>query len=121
MADIDYAAKATTATALLHKFGGPVTLQAIESGGVYNPDTGEFEQTTTDYLTVGAKFNYLQDHIDGTVIQKSDQELYLSAEGIPTPSTSHKIIIGSKAYAILAVQAIEPYDVPLLYILQIRA
>jgi len=120
MADIDYAAKATAATALLRKFGGPVTLRQILPGE-YDPGTGEFNQQIIDWPAVGAKFNYQQDHIDGTLIQKRDQELYLAAEDIPTPDTGHQIIIGSKTYVILTVQAIEPYDIPLLYILQIRA
>ncbi len=119
MADIDYAAKAATATKLLQKFGGPITLrQTIQ--GEYDPDTGQVGQEIIDWPTFGAKFNYVQDHIDGTLIQRSDQELYMAAENIPPPTTAYQVIVGTKTYPIITVQAVEPYNVPLLYILQIR-
>lgn len=89
--------------------------------GEYDIETGEFVDEIIDYPVHGVKFNYEQDTIDGTMIQTNDQELYISAQGIPKPQTAFKIIIEDKTFAILNVQAIEPYNVPVLYVLQIRS
>jgi hypothetical protein len=119
MAAIDYTAKATTAAKLIEKFGGPVTLR--EPGeDEYVPGVGMVPGEPVDWPAAGVKFNYEQDAIDGTLIQQLDQELYLSAVDIPRPNTTHKIIIGSAQFSIITVGSIEPYDVPILYILQIR-
>lgn len=119
MASIDYAAKAAAAAKMLTKFGGEVTLREVKPGA-YNPVTEEFEQEIVDTLCIGVKFNYQIDIIDGIQIQKTDQELYLATQGAPRPTLDHTVVIDGTSYTVIAVQVIEPYDVPILYILQIR-
>ncbi len=120
MPTIDYAAKAKSAAKLLEKFGGPITLRQIIPGE-YNPSTNQMtEETIIDKLAVGVVLNYEQDVIDGTRIQSDDREIYLGADGLDTPTTTDKVVIGSSVFSILNVQAIQPYDVPVLYLLQAR-
>lgn len=119
MAEIDYAQKARDALRLIVKYGGPVTLREVRAGE-YNPDTGTVEDEVIDWPAMGVKTQYRQDVIDGTLIQRSDEELYLAAPGLPRPNTIHKIVIGAAVYSVISVQQLEPHDIPVLYVLQLR-
>jgi hypothetical protein len=120
----DYAKKARETDAKLRKKGGTVTLRRIALGDD-DPDTGKPIKTVTDYTAAGVKLSYEADRIDGTLIQSGDQELYLSplqlnGQPLPAPTVGYLVLIAGVQFAIGPVQKIEPVDVPVLYILQLK-
>ena len=120
----DYAKKARETDAKLRKKGGTVTLRRIVLGDD-DPDTGKPIKTVTDYTAAGVKLNYSADRIDGTLIQSGDQELYLSplqlnGQPLPAPTVGDLVLIAGVQYAIGPVQKIEPVDVPVLFIVQLK-
>jgi len=115
----DYSHKARQALAMIVRYGGPVMLREVRPGQ-YDPSTGTVVDEVIDWPAMGFKQNYRQDVVDGTLIRQTDEELYLAAPGLPRPATSHKLVIGSLEYSVITVQAIEPYDIPVLYVLQLR-
>lgn len=121
----DYAKSAASANRMLSKAGGPVTLRRSVPGA-YNTDTGTMgAAVVTDYPGIGAKFGYSAQAVNGTLIQSGDQQLYLSAiqvngSAMPAPTIADLIVIGSAVFSIAAVGKIEPTDIPVLFILQIR-
>ncbi|MYN42739.1 hypothetical protein GTP55_25680 [Duganella sp. FT109W] len=120
----DYAKKARDADAKLRKKGGTVTLRRIVLGDD-DPDTGKPIKTVTDYTATGVKLNYEAERIDGTLIQAGDQELYLSplqlnGQPLPAPTVGDLVLVAGVQYAIGPVQKIEPVDVPVLYIVQLK-
>ena len=119
MAEIDYAQKARDALRLLVKYGGPVTLREVRPGQ-YDPSTGTVVDEVIDWPAMGVKTHYRLEDIDGTLIQRTDEELYLVAPGLPRPTTGHKLLVGPKEYHVISVQALEPYDTPVLFVLQLR-
>lgn len=119
MPAIDYAQKARDALRLLVKYGGPVTLREVRPGQ-YDPSTGTVVDEVIDWPAMGVKTNYRLEDIDGTLIQRTDEELYLAAPGLPRPTTAFRLLIGSVEYQVISVQVLEPYDTPMLYILQLR-
>ena len=120
----DYAKKARETDDKLRKKGGAVTLRRIVLGDD-DPDTGKPTRIVTDHTAAGVKLNYSADRIDGTLIQSGDQELYLSplqlnGLAMPAPTVGDLVLIAGVQYAIGPVQKIEPVDVPVLYILQLK-
>jgi len=121
----DYAQDAADAHAMLLEDGGPVTLRRTVPGE-YDTETGTMgEPSDTDYPGIGAKFGYSAQAMAGALIQSGDQELYLSAiqasgSAMPAPTIADKIVIGSAVFSIASVGKIEPTDVAVLFILQIR-
>lgn len=120
----DYAKKARETDAKLRKKGGTVTLRRIVLGDD-DPDTGKPTRDEQDYDAAGVKLNYDADRIDGTLIQSGDQELYLSplqlnGQPLPEPMFGDLVLIAGAQYAIGQVQKIEPTDVPVLYIVQLK-
>lgn len=120
----DYAKKARETDAKLRKKGGTVTLRRTVLGE-YDTNTGKPSKTVTDYTAAGVKLSYDAERVDGTAIQSADQELYLSplqlnGEWLPSPTTADLILIAGVSYAIKSPGKIEPVDVPVLHILQLR-
>lgn len=120
----DYAKKARDTDAKLRKKGGTVTLRRIVLGDD-DPDTGKPDRDELNYTAAGVKLNYSADRIDGTLIQSGDQELYLSplqlnGQALPAPTAGDLILIAGVQYAIGTVQKIEPVDVPVLFIVQLK-
>jgi hypothetical protein len=120
----DYTKKALATDAKLRAKGATVTLRHIVLGDD-DPDTGKPVRTVTDHAAAGVKLNYSADRIDGTLVQSGDQELYLSplqldGQPLPEPTVGDLILIAGVKYAIGPVQKIEPTDIPVLYILQLK-
>lgn len=94
------------------------------SPGTYNPDTGEYEggtEPSTDvYTAPGVKIGYEQSDVDGTLIQRGDQQLYVPALGFVRPVTNEQITVGTTACTVIGVEVLAPGDTDILYIIQVR-
>lgn len=93
--------------------------------GEYDPAIGRAPQKSVDHEAIAAFFDYSQRDIDGTVIRQGDRRV-LMAPDVPRPKTGDSVIVPAvdapeAVYGIVAVRAVEPALVPLLYILQARA
>jgi len=121
----DYAKTAARADQSLRRKGAIVTLRR-EAPGEYDPETGgPGTGTVTEYLGTGVKLNYEAENIDGTLIQRGDQQLLLSplqrdGTPMPTPTVADLVLVGGVAYTIANVGDLQPVDVSLLFTLQLR-
>lgn len=92
--------------------------------GTYNPETGEFdggtEPAATTYTASGVKIGYAQSDIDGTLIQRGDQQIYVPALGFVRPVTNEQITVGTTVGTVIGVEVLAPGDTDILYIIQVR-
>lgn len=115
-----YTGIAATAHRLLTQFGGPVTLTRTVPGA-YNPATGQTDPaTTTTYSGTGAKFDYSQRDIDGTLIRMGDQRVYMSVEGMTTPQTGDTLTAGGRTFQVVASRPLNPAGTVVLHDVQVR-
>lgn len=116
----DYARARATAERLLTTFGavGAIRRQAPGSGPSYDPGS----PVLTDHPATVAVTAYTAREIDGTRIRSGDRKVLVSAKGLPVePTTSDKLVESSgTAWTIVAVEAVRPADVTVLYRLQCR-
>jgi len=98
------------------------SLTKAGSGGTYNPGTGEFEggSDPVTYTAWGVKIGYEQTDIDGTLIQRGDQRVYVPAMGFVRPETNEQITVGGKVCTVVGVEVVAPGDVDVLYVIQVR-
>jgi len=113
----NYPATAATATRLLERFGAAATLKR-QSGTAYDPATGTSTQTYTSYATTAAVFDYAQKYIDGTLVKQGDQLAYCAPA--VTPEQGDRFTWNGVDYSVIAVKAVSPAGVPVLYEVQIR-
>lgn len=101
-----------------------ITRSVAGTPGIYNPETGEIEggtePTTTTYAAPGVKIGYEQRDVDGTLIQRGDQQLYVPALGFVRPATNEQIAVGNATCTVAGVEVLAPGDTDILYIIQIR-
>lgn len=89
---------------LLEDFGSNLTLTR-DVGGTYSPATGTYTDGTPTTFTIrGVFINYRDDRVDGSVIQMSDRQLLVSADGSETtPAIGDKVgglqLIDVRAFA----------------------
>lgn len=114
-----YSDIATDVIALLNEFGQAVTVRNITTGS-YDPATGAAAETTSDTAAYGALFDYAERYIDGTTIIAGDRRLLLQAEGITTPTSNSRIIIGSQTWQVIRVKETNPAGTAVLLELQLR-
>jgi hypothetical protein len=117
-----YSDLADEAAALLLEFGQSVTLRQLANSSYSG---GSVTQTPTDYIGLGAVFNFAQRDIDGTLIKTGDQQLLMSVfqtngSAMPLPTTADQIIIGSTTYTIQPSRKVDPAGTVVLYDLHIR-
>lgn len=101
-----------------------ITRSVAGGPGTYNPETGEYEGGTepsiTTYAASGVKIGYEQSDVDGTLIQRGDQQLYVPALGFVRPVTNEQITVGTTVCIAIGVEVLAPGDADILYIIQIR-
>lgn len=90
--------------------------------GGYNPATGKYEPGTdpTTFTAFGVKIGYEQSDIDGTLVQRGDQKLYVPALGFIRPATNEQLEVGSETVTVVSVEVLAPGDTDILYTIQIR-
>lgn len=90
--------------------------------GTYNPVTGGYDggSEPVTHIAPGVKIGYEQTDIDGTLIQRGDQRLYVPALGFVRPATNDRITVGADVFTVVGVEVLAPGDTDILYIIQIR-
>ena len=113
----DYANTAATALRLLTRFGTAATVK-VYGGTAYDPATGTTTPTYADVATTAAVFDYDQKYIDGTLILAGDKRAYLAPAH--AAKQGDKLAWQSVDYTVVAVKAIAPAGVVVLYEAQLR-
>ena len=117
MTAFDYAKTAATALRLLTRFGAAATIKQY-TGSAYDPATGTTTPTYTDVATTAAVFDYDQKYIDGTLILVGDKRAYLAPAH--AAKQGDNLTWQSVVYTVVAVKAIAPAGVVVLYEAQLR-
>lgn len=118
MSDAFYTRMAATASKLLNKFGGAVTV-VRNVGGSVNPVTGVVTPGSNTTLTGKGLLNkFSDDLIDGTRIKASDRLLMLDSSFEPV--MTDKPTIASQNWTIVEIRTIKPANVAVMYALQVR-
>ncbi len=101
---------------LIDAIGRDLTLRTVSSSGTfYNPTN-----SNTDVVVRGVVFDFSTNEIDGTIIQKNDKDILISAKGAVVNKNS-KIIDGGVEYAIVTLAEVKPGTEILYYAIQGRA
>ena len=116
----DYAETAQTAAELLREFGSIVTLTRV-AAGTDNPDTGVVSSTGATFAASGVRLDYSQRDIDGTLVKRGDQRVYIDPFLATTPQTGDTITIGSEAFTVVNSRPLAPAGVVVLHDVQVRA
>lgn len=109
---------------LLSQHGKNITFNSI-STGTYNPVTGLTNSTVT-HIVKAYFFDYKDNMIDGSAVQKGDRRVALkphntSGISIPAPKANDKIVSGSKTLNIVRSEIVESAGNVMCYLLQVRA
>ena len=109
-----------TATKLMSKFGGDVTLRTVTTG-IYNPTTGTASEATSDASIKGVLEDVNAREV-GDLIQAGDRRLTIAAADVnAAPTTADRIIISGVTYQVVRIATIEQDSLPITYELILRA
>jgi hypothetical protein len=117
MARFDYSGLTKTAQALIDRFGQTGALRRqVSDNDPFNPVI-----TETDYPCTLAVLQYAKKDIDGTLIRQTDQQVYLSTQGLTvSPEVTDKVVVGGSPMTIINVAPIAPSGAVVYYELQVR-
>jgi len=109
-----------TASKLMSKFGGDVTIRVIIVGA-YNPTTGTASESTADTTVKGVLEDVNAREVND-LIQAGDRRLTIAAADVSAaPTTADRIIISGVTYQVIRVTTIEQDNQPITYELILRA
>jgi hypothetical protein len=109
---------AATASKLLSKFGGVVSVSRT-TGSAVNPITGAVTPGSTTTLTAkGLITDFDTRLIDGTTIQNGDRLLVI--DNTFEPSMTDRPVIGSQQWNIVSIMTKKPANVAVVYMIQVR-
>ena len=109
-----------TATKLMSKFGGDVTLRTV-TPGVYNPTTGTASEATSD-VTIKGVLEDVNAREVGDLIQAGDRRLTIAAADVSAvPTTADRVVISGVTYQVIRITTIEQDNQPITYELILRA
>jgi len=109
-----------TATKLMSKFGGDVTLRTVTSG-VYNPTTGTASEATSD-ATIKGVLEDVNAREVGDLIQAGDRRLTIAAADVSAvPTTADRVVISGVTYQVIRITTIEQDNQPITHELILRA
>jgi hypothetical protein len=118
MSDAFYIRLAATASRLLQRFGGVVSV-VRNTGGSINPVTGTIVAGTNTTLSAKGLINNFADNlIDGTRILSSDRLLII--DNSFEPLITDKPSISGQNWTIVSIEQVKPYAVGVVYFLQVR-
>lgn len=116
----DYAEIAQTVQELLEEFGAPGKLTRKDRAGVYDPDLGDYPEVEVAQDCTAVVFPIDQKLVDGTAVLATDEQAYLSAVSLTTPTPSHKLTWQGKGYTIVRAKNLAPAGVSVLVELIVR-
>ena len=109
-----------TASKLMSKFGGDVTIRVI-TVGAYNPTTGTASESTTDTTVKGVLEDVNAREVND-LVQAGDRRLTIAAADTSTaPTAADKVVISSVVHQVIRVTTIEQDNQPITYELILRA
>lgn len=108
---------------VLKNQGFAVTVRVDGSEGTWDPVGMEYIDATddVDHSTFGIKSAYKISEIDGTVIQQNDTRLLFPAYGLPTVTTTNKILISGVVQNVINISPVDPGNIILMYEAQVRS
>lgn len=117
MARFNYSGLTKTAQTLIDRFGQTGALRRqVSDNDPFNPTI-----TTTDYPCTLAVLQYAKKDIDGTLIRQTDQQIYLSTQGLTvSPDVTDKVVVGGAPMTIVNVAPVAPSGAVVYYELQVR-
>jgi GTP cyclohydrolase III len=109
-----------TASKLMAKFGGLVTIRRITSGS-YNATAGTISEAATDATIRGVPQDVNRREVN-ELVQASDKRLIIAAADISAaPTTTDKVLINAVVHQIIKIATIEQDNLPIAYELILRA
>jgi len=109
-----------TASKLMGKFGGAITLRTI-TPGVYNPTTGTISETVADVSVRGVLEDVSVREVN-ELIQAGDKRLTIAAADVAAaPTTADRVLVGAVSHQVIRVSTIEQDNTPITYELILRA
>lgn len=109
-----------TASKLMSKFGGDVTIRVI-TVGAYNPTTGTASESTADTTVKGVLEDVNALEVND-LVQAGDRRLTIAAADVSAaPTTADRIIISSVTYQVVRIATIEQDNQPITYELILRS
>lgn len=110
----------STASKLMAKFGGLVTIRRITLGS-YNATTGTVSETASD-ATIRGTLQDVNKREVNELVQASDKRLIIAAADLTNaPTTTDKVLISSVVHQIIKVTTIEQDNLAITYELILRA
>lgn len=123
-AQFDYGPLRNTADRLLARFGRDMLLEQADMDDVYDPISGEIIEGPDQPVSITIRGVTLAptEEYAGTVgfenIEKGDMLVYIQATAKPTLSSTIKV--DERVWQIVNVQPVQPAELPLMYIVQVR-
>lgn len=100
--------------------GGTVTLRKTGTES-YDTTTGELTSPTSDYATKGLIEGYSEYFVAQGFVQAGDRKITIAASSITVvPEQGDALLIGSEEFDIINVKSEFAWDIPVIYILQVR-
>jgi len=117
---MSYASNALTAKRLLTRYGQALTITHYDTSDTYDSATGVAESIPSTQSGYGAIFDYKNSEMDGTLIEKGDKKLLLSAVDITAPQLTDIVTIAGIDYTIVSINTLSPGGVVVMYTCQLR-
>ena len=109
-----------TASKLMSKFGGTITLRTI-TPGAYNATTGTISETVADVSVRGVLEDVSVREVN-ELIQAGDKRLTIAAADVAAaPSTADRVLVGAVSHQVIKVSTIEQDNTAITYELILRA
>ena len=109
-----------TASKLMSKFGGDVTIRVI-TVGAYNPTTGTASESTAD-TTIKGVIEDVNAREVNDLVQAGDRRLTIAAADVSAaPTTADKVVISSVVNQVIRVTTIEQDNQPITHELILRS
>jgi hypothetical protein len=109
-----------TATKLMSKFGGDVTLRTVTTG-VYNPVTGTASESTSDTTVKGVVEDVNAREVND-LVRGDDKKLTVAASALAAvPGLDDKVLISSVTHQIVRIETVEQDNQAIVYEIYLRA
>lgn len=103
--------------------GFAITVRLPGSPGAFDPDSMAFVGATepVNVSTYAIRKEYSIKEVDGTIIQQGDSMLVVPAYGLSENlDTTYQVLIGSDIQNVVHIGPVSPWNVHLLFNLQVR-
>lgn len=113
-----YAELQADAAALLAEYGRPMTLRRPGASTIDPVTDEEVSSPPQDLPTTGIITGYADNLIDGTRIKSGDRKAIIDASQVP--ELSDRLVIGAESWTLVNIEAKQPAETALVYVLQVR-